>query len=55
MIINKRLNLTVKKKGVQFKLKIPLLSDVKTLTAGPLVGVAGCFANKDCRGIKVTK
>ena len=27
--------------------------DFKTLTVAPLVGVAGCFDNKDCRGIKV--
>ncbi len=60
VVTNKWLSLSIKKKckenGINPSItEIPLLRDVKTLTVAPLVGVAGCFASKDCRGEKVTK
>lgn len=43
-------------KGINSSItKTPHLRDVKTLTVAPLVGVAGCFANKDWREKKVIK
>lgn len=52
--LSRRKRVQYKENGINLTVtNISQSRDVKTLTVAPLVGVAGCFANKDCREKKL--